>query len=172
MSIISYAVNTAKKQEFELGKGCFRGENLVDRTEDELVEILIRVYKSMPESVAHLMAKEIHQMGVEFVAEDTYVDSGWADCEGIGSVWDYDWRTGALLTADNPYVSPQVPITDNKSFTDNSTHQRSLGVTGPNGIPLPDRDYSCGAAFCDDQACNTHGLKDADGDLLYWEDRG
>ncbi len=33
---------------------------------------------------------------------------------------------------------------------------------------LPDRVYSCGAAFCDDPACNTHGLKDADGDLLYW----
>lgn len=35
----------------------------------------------------------------------------------------------------------------------------------------PDRDYSCGAAYCDDPACNTHGPKDADGDLLYWKNR-
>ena len=35
-------------------------------------------------------------------------------------------------------------------------------------IPLPDRDYSCGAAFCDDPACNLHGAKDADDQLLYW----
>lgn len=35
-------------------------------------------------------------------------------------------------------------------------------------IPLPDHDYSCGAAFCDDPACNTHGPKDADGELYYW----
>lgn len=33
---------------------------------------------------------------------------------------------------------------------------------------LPDRDYSCGAAFCDDPVCNTHGPKDSDSDLLYW----
>ncbi len=33
----------------------------------------------------------------------------------------------------------------------------------------PDMDYSCGAAFCDDPACNTHGAKNADGQLLYWE---
>jgi hypothetical protein len=37
--------------------------------------------------------------------------------------------------------------------------------------PLPDRDYTCGAAYCDDPACNTHGAKDADGDLLYWKRR-
>lgn len=37
---------------------------------------------------------------------------------------------------------------------------------------LPERDYSCGAAFCDDPACNTHGAKDADGDLLYWKRGG
>jgi hypothetical protein len=34
---------------------------------------------------------------------------------------------------------------------------------------LPDRDYSCGAAFCDDPACNAHGAKDGDGNLLYWK---
>jgi hypothetical protein len=34
-----------------------------------------------------------------------------------------------------------------------------------------DRDYSCGAAFCDDPACNTHGAKNADGELRYWESR-
>jgi hypothetical protein len=33
---------------------------------------------------------------------------------------------------------------------------------------LPDRDYSCGAAFCDDPACSTHGPKDVDDQLLYW----
>lgn len=33
---------------------------------------------------------------------------------------------------------------------------------------LPDLDYSCGAAFCDDPACNVHGAKDRDDRLLYW----
>jgi len=33
-----------------------------------------------------------------------------------------------------------------------------------------DRDYSCGAAFCDDPVCNLHGAKNSDGDLLYWAD--
>jgi hypothetical protein len=33
---------------------------------------------------------------------------------------------------------------------------------------LPERDYSCGSTFCDDPACNTHGEKDADGNLRYW----
>jgi len=40
---------------------------------------------------------------------------------------------------------------------------------GVGSIPLPDRDYSCGIAFCDDPACNTHGPKDSNGNLLYWE---
>ena len=35
----------------------------------------------------------------------------------------------------------------------------------------PDMDYSCGAGFCDDPACNTHGAKNADDELLYWEHR-
>ena len=96
MSVISYAVNTAKKQEYELGKGCFLGEKLAGCTEGELVEILLRVYKTMPDSVAYQMAREIHQMGVEFVGEDTFVGSDWADCRTIGSVWDYDWTTGSL----------------------------------------------------------------------------
>lgn len=39
------------------------------------------------------------------------------------------------------------------------------------GIALPDRDYSCGAAFCDDPACNTHGPKSPDEELLYWVKR-
>lgn len=38
-------------------------------------------------------------------------------------------------------------------------------------VLLPDRDYSCGAQFCDDPACNTHGLKNADDELLYWKGR-
>jgi len=33
----------------------------------------------------------------------------------------------------------------------------------------PDHDYSCGAAFCDDPACNSHGAKNADDELLYWK---
>ena len=35
-----------------------------------------------------------------------------------------------------------------------------------------DRDYTCGAAFCDDPACNTHGPKNADGDLVFWASGG
>lgn len=37
-------------------------------------------------------------------------------------------------------------------------------------LMLPDRDYSCGAAYCDDEACNMHGPRD-DGELLYWKRR-
>ena len=33
---------------------------------------------------------------------------------------------------------------------------------------LPERDYRCGAAFCDDPACNTHGATESDDRLLYW----
>ena len=33
----------------------------------------------------------------------------------------------------------------------------------------PDTDYCCLAAYCDDPACNTHGAKNADDELLYWE---
>jgi hypothetical protein len=44
--------------------------------------------------------------------------------------------------------------------------QRSVDAFG-----LPDKDYSCGAAFCDDPACNLHGPKDSDGGLLYWKRR-
>ena len=49
---------------------------------------------------------------------------------------------------------------------------KSWGLENPcSPVPaealLPDRDYSCGAAFCDDPACNTHGAKDADDQLLY-----
>jgi hypothetical protein len=36
---------------------------------------------------------------------------------------------------------------------------------------LPYRDYACCAAFCDDAACNMHGTKDVDGNLLYWIDK-
>ncbi len=35
----------------------------------------------------------------------------------------------------------------------------------------PDKDYSCGAAFCDDPACNTHGPRNPDGQLLFWENK-
>jgi hypothetical protein len=32
----------------------------------------------------------------------------------------------------------------------------------------PDRDYSCASSYCDDPACNLHGAKNRDGELLYW----
>lgn len=45
-----------------------------------------------------------------------------------------------------------------------------LEPAAPKAISMPDKDYSCVSAYCDDPACNLHGLKNSDEELMYWKD--
>lgn len=89
MSIISYAVNKTKMQKYEIGKRDFYHVNLVGRSEEELFEI----FKSMvptPE-VARRVAKDLFEMGVEFIVTDDWFgnEQGLTShgCTNIGSIW-------------------------------------------------------------------------------------
>ena len=93
MSVIYYAVNSTKKQEYELGKNYFFDpDSLTNKNEDELVEILTNFRIPLP--VATNVAKEIYGMGIEFVSNDDFFDTRRDGCRCIGSIWDYDWKTG------------------------------------------------------------------------------
>jgi hypothetical protein len=50
-----------------------------------------------------------------------------------------------------------------------SWHERYTSASSPRAH-LPDRDYYCGSAYCDDPACNLHGAKDARLFEPPWED--
>lgn len=63
-------------------------------------------------------------------------------------------------------VMPKAPSgsarADTLPMTDEEKQAAADKPKQPFGFGLPDPDYSCGAAYCDDPACNMHGPKARD----------